>query len=195
MYNMSLVPHASKPRLYEAVAELNVPYLDTSNRTHPVSVLRALLEAEHEPILKWGSDVSGNLSLGFGGTQVRPTPEAFAFDNAFIAAYGLVRVGYLETGRRIPGTSKPPEWYTWIREDPKQTIPELFKVLNVRQHKVVDEYRVLVDALQTWASDRIPGHNQNPNSIGVVAIAAAEMYYAFERTEEITSLEGMFSVE
>ena len=190
-----LVPHATKPRLYEAVAEINVPYLDESDQAHPLTVLHATLRVEHEPILKWGSDVSGNLNRGFGGTPTTPTREARAFDNAFVAAYGLVRAGYEETGKRIPGASKPPEWYMWIREEPQQSIPDLFKVLNIRQHKVVAEYRNLVDALQTWASDRIPGHNHDLNSVGVVAIAAAEMYYAFERTEEIASLEDSITLE
>lgn len=185
------VPHASRERLFEIAEGLNVPLLESNQDTHPMGELLALMEMEHSPIRRWGSDVVGNLNIGFGGTDENLTNEKMAFDNAFIIAYALVRAGYEEAGKEIPGAQRPPEWYMWMRDEPEQSIPDMFQALNERQHKLLEEYPDYYEALQRWAMHRVPGFGSG-YTVGAVGIAAAEMYYAFEKTEETASLERMF---
>lgn len=187
------VPHASKVRLYDEVARLNVPHTEQAGEENPLPKLLALLKSEHPSILQWGSDVGANINIGLGGDDEHQTNEKMAFDNAFIIAYGLIRAGYEEAGREIPGAYKPPEWYMWIRDEPEQSIGDMFTSLNERQYAVVAEYPRLVEAMQTWAAERIPAHGTG-HTVGAVAIAAAEMFYAFERTEETASLERMLEL-
>lgn len=184
------VPRASKVRLYDEVARLNVPYTDENDTEHPLPILHALIGAEHPAILEWGRRVGVVVNQGFGGTDEHTTNEKRTFDNSFIIAYGLVRAGYEEAEREIPGAYKPPEWYMWIRDEPVLTVGALFKALNQRQRALAEEYPHLLEAIQTWAADRIPEYGTG-HSVGAVAIAGAEMFYAFKRTEETATLEKM----
>ncbi len=184
------VPHASKPRLFEEVRRLNVPLVDAQDHEHPIAALRCTMEDEHPSILRWGSDAGSNLNRGFGGDDAHPTLEKRTFDNSFIAAYGLIRVGYEETGTAVPGAHQPPEWYMWIRDEAEQTIGDMFSAFNERQRVLASEYPDLLEATQTWAADRIPYHGTG-YTIGAVATAAAEMYHAFRKIEETISLERL----
>jgi hypothetical protein len=190
----SEVPRATKPVLFDEVARLNVPLVDATDENHPVISLLADMRQNHPAIQKWGSDVSFNLDRGFGGEENAPTLEKYAFDNSFIAVYGLIRVGYRQAGVEMPGVQQPPEWYMWIRDEADQTIDEMFASFNQRQRRVATEYPDLLEATQAWASERVPYYGSG-YTVGAVATAAAEIYHAFSKAEETAQLESMLRNE
>jgi hypothetical protein len=190
----SEVPRATKLGLFDEVARLNVPLVNASDRNHPIISLLADMKQEHPAIHKWGSDVGSNINRGFGGEENAPTLEKYAFENSFIAAYGLIRVGYRQAGVEMPGVQQPPEWYMWIRDEAHQTIDEMFASFNQRQRRVATEYPDLLEATQAWASERVPYYGSG-YTIGAVATAAAEIYHAFSRAEETAQLENLLRNE
>jgi hypothetical protein len=188
------VPRAMKPALFDEVARLNVPLVDRSDKNHPMIKLLADMKQDHPVIHKWGSDIGSNINRGLGGNDNSPRLEKYTFDNSFIVAYGLMKVGYREAGMDMPGVQQPPEWYMWIRDEETQSIDEMFIALNDRQHRVGAEYPDLLEATQAWASERIPYYGFG-YTVGAVATAAAEMYFAFNKAEEIAQLERMYGNE
>jgi hypothetical protein len=175
---MSEVPKLSRNDLMGEVARLNIPLLDDTNQDHPLHGLFVDLRIDHPTLYQWGTKVTSNLNFGWGGTDERRAVESYAFDNAFIAAYGLMQVSYQRADRPMPKDEVLPKGHRFLNDTEDTTIGTVFKLLNKRQFSLQQEYPEFLEATQAYAYNRMPYHGQL-YTVGAVGVAAAEMYFSF----------------
>jgi hypothetical protein len=175
---MSEVPKASIEMLKAEVTRLNVPLTEANRPNHPLTQLGDQLTAEQPLIASWGSHLSANIDRALGAADDSYLRERCAFDNAYIAAYGLLRVGYDEHRLQVPTAPFKHGEEPFLEQRRSVDMQELFSGLNDRQGSLFFEYPEYLVAVQAYAYESMPGHGIG-GTIGTVAIAASEVYYSF----------------
>jgi hypothetical protein len=187
------VPRATKLQLFEEVGRMIVPFVAANQSTHPISVYLRELRATQPAVMQLGSDIGATLNINYGGRVENTTRPKMVFDNSFIAAYGLIKVGYVRVGKQIPRVPEPPVWHQWLTDEPQEqdpTIAQISAKLNARQQALNAEYPDLLEAVQTVASEITPRFKQGAFDVGAAAIGAGAMYHAFKKTEQLAALPG-----
>lgn len=177
------VPKLTRVQLEEHVAnKFDKPFTDDW-LTNPMAEPLTFLYLENEGLAKWGGYVASNLNQGFGGSDTEITVEQKVFNHSFIAAYELIRQGYVVHGLELPTIATPPDCYSWLGFTESPTIGEIYRAYNARQPVVRDEYRDYLYVLQAWGIERMSFNI--PSRVGTTAIAGAEVYIAFRDHQEV----------
>lgn len=184
---MSEVPKLSRNDLMGEVARLNIPLLDDNDTDHPLHELVVSLKRDHPIVFNWGERLTNNLNLGWGGDDERHAVESYAFDNAFIAAYGLMRVSYAKVGRPMPKDDVFAVDHRFIEGHAESNLGVIFKRLTERQYELYEEYPVFLEAVQAYAYNRMPYHGRL-YTVGAVGVAATEMYFSFRDIEKASEM-------
>lgn len=175
---MAEVPKFTQAELLSEVVRLNVESNKDNRQSHPLGRLVMQMREEHPLLENWGVHVGTNMPIGMSRHGKYCGLEGMAFDNSYIAAYGLMRFSYEKAAMPIPKASIPEGYEPSLEARRSGSQQDLLEHLGEKMHRLDREYPEFLQAMFQYSDHRIPG-NSRGFMLAATAIAAAEMYYGF----------------
>jgi hypothetical protein len=140
------------------------------------------MKSIHPSVVSRGSKLAGRINQGIASSNEPLCPDIKNFMNCYIIAYGLMSESYRLTGRQMPADTHQQPWF----EQPQMiTVDNIFDGLNMAQLQITEHYPDFVAAIREYVNLTWSDHN-TAFSTGLTAVAAAEIYDAFEQMERCT---------